>query len=64
MLADNVLGSEASLRSSRPSGGLRKLPWSTAFAVQLVQRLRDLDPKVGPVLLWLDQRLACRNHRR
>ena len=30
----------------------------TAFAVQLVQRLRDLDPKVGPVLLWLDQRLA------
>ncbi len=26
--------------------------------MQLVQRLRDLDPKVGPVLLWLDQRLA------
>ena len=29
-----------------------------AFAVQLVQRLRDLDPKVAPVLAWLDRRLA------
>ena len=37
---------------------LEKAPLETAFAVQLVQRLRDLDPKVGPVLLWLDQRLA------
>ena len=37
---------------------LEKSPLETAFAVQLVQRLRDLDPKVGPVLLWLDQRLA------
>ena len=43
----------AALRASR------KLPWKRAFAVQLVQRLRDLDPKVGPVLLWLDQRLAA-----
>ena len=25
--------------------------------MQLVQRLRDLDPKVGPILLWLDERL-------
>jgi cyclic beta-1,2-glucan synthetase len=32
-------------------------PLERAFAVQLVQRLRDLDPKVGPVLLWLDKRL-------
>ena len=37
---------------------LEKAPLETAFAVQLLQRLRDLDPKVGPVLLWLDQRLA------
>ena len=27
--------------------------------MQLVQRLRDLDPKVRPVLLWLDERLAA-----
>ncbi len=31
----------------------------TAFAVQLVQRLRDQDPTVTPALLWLDQRLAA-----
>ena len=32
-------------------------PLERAFAVQLVQRLRDLDPKAGPILLWLDKRL-------
>jgi cyclic beta-1,2-glucan synthetase len=32
-------------------------PLERAFAVQLVQRLRDLDPKEGPILLWLDKRL-------
>jgi cyclic beta-1,2-glucan synthetase len=31
----------------------------TAFAVQLVQRLRDQDPRVTPALLWLDRRLAA-----
>src|SRR3989454_831084 len=33
-------------------------PLVTAFAVQLVQRLRDQDPTVTPALLWLDGRLA------
>jgi cyclic beta-1,2-glucan synthetase len=33
-------------------------PLVTAFAVQLVQRLRDQDPAVTPALLWLDERLA------
>jgi len=32
-------------------------PLATAFAVQLVQRLRDQDRAVTPALLWLDQRL-------
>jgi cyclic beta-1,2-glucan synthetase len=31
----------------------------TAFAVQLVQRLREQDPAVTPTLLWLDERLAA-----
>jgi cyclic beta-1,2-glucan synthetase len=31
----------------------------TAFAVQLVQRLRDQDPAVTPALLWLNQRLSA-----
>ncbi len=31
---------------------------SNAFAVQLVHRLRDQDPKITPALNWLDERLA------
>ena len=31
---------------------------SQAFAVQLVHRLRDQDPKIMPALHWLDERLA------
>ena len=30
---------------------------SSAFAVQLVHRLRDQDPKITPALLWLEQEL-------
>jgi cyclic beta-1,2-glucan glucanotransferase len=30
-----------------------------AFAVQLVQRLRDQDPKVMPALMWLEGCLAA-----
>ena len=32
---------------------------SEAFAVQLVQRLRDQDPSVTPALTWLEARLAA-----
>ncbi|HXH62854.1 MAG TPA: hypothetical protein VNG95_01655, partial [Gemmatimonadales bacterium] len=32
---------------------------ATAFAVELVQRLRDHDPAVTPALAWLHQRLAA-----
>ena len=48
--------------SVAPATVLRKFenkPLDRAFAVQLVQRLRDLDPKVGPILLWLDERLSA-----
>jgi cyclic beta-1,2-glucan synthetase len=31
---------------------------SSAFAVQLVHRLRDQDPKVTPALLWLEEELT------
>ncbi len=30
-----------------------------AFAVQLVHRLRDQDPRITPALIWLDQHLAA-----
>jgi cyclic beta-1,2-glucan synthetase len=34
-------------------------PLSESFAVQLAQRLRDLDPKATPALAWLEERLAA-----
>ena len=39
--------------------GFEQTPLPRAFAVQLVQRLRDQDPKVTPALLWLDRRLLA-----
>src|SRR6185503_12860977 len=60
-LADDLLG--VSGDDTRPATlALQKLeegPLGTAFAVQLVQRLRDQDPAVTPALVWLDQRLAA-----
>src|ERR1700674_2199777 len=57
-LADSLLGPGGQAAILPALERLEKAPLETAFAVQLVQRLRDLDPKVGPVLLWLDRRLA------
>ena len=36
-------------------------PLSQAFAVQLVHRLRDQDPRIMPALTWLDERLAIQD---
>ncbi|HTX15648.1 MAG TPA: glucoamylase family protein [Candidatus Baltobacteraceae bacterium] len=60
-LADRLLGTGAN-PAVDPQTVLRefeKKPLQRSFAVQLVQRLRDLDPKVGPILRWLDERLAA-----
>jgi cyclic beta-1,2-glucan synthetase len=60
-LADRLLGTGAD-PAVDPQTVLRefeKKPLQRSFAVQLVQRLRDLDPKVGPILRWLDERLAA-----
>ncbi|WP_370655528.1 GH36-type glycosyl hydrolase domain-containing protein [Candidatus Binatus sp.] len=58
-LADRLLGDGG--REPEPAAtalrALARSPLSAAFAVQLVQRLRDQDPKVTPALRWLDQRL-------
>ena len=59
--ADRLLGTAADAPVD-PQVVLRdfeKKPLQRSFAVQLVQRLRDLDPKVGPILRWLDERLAA-----
>jgi cyclic beta-1,2-glucan synthetase len=58
-LADRVLGTGGQQAVS-PDTVLRSFgnePLDRAFAVRLIQRLRDLDPKVGPILTWLDERL-------
>src|ERR1022692_4738273 len=59
--ADELLGSNGQAETI-PLSALRRfedVPLERAFAVQLAQRLRDFDPKVRTVLVWLDQRLAA-----
>jgi cyclic beta-1,2-glucan synthetase len=60
-LADRLLGVNA-----HPIEPIRSVfqryeqaPLPGAFAVQLVQRLRDQDPKVTRALMWLKERLAA-----
>ena len=60
-LADQLLGV-----NGRPGEPMRsafqhyeQAPLQGPFAVQLVQRLRDLDPKVTRALVWLEERLAA-----
>src|SRR3989338_6204601 len=60
-LADRLLGVNA-----HPGESLRlvyqyyeQAPLPGAFAVQLVQRLRDQDPKVTRALMWLEGRLGA-----
>ena len=63
LLADRLLGTNG--EDGEPAEAVFKdfdsSPVPAAFAVQLVQRLRDQDPKVAPALQWLDQRLAAQN---
>jgi cyclic beta-1,2-glucan glucanotransferase len=59
-LADGLLGAPGRTRLS-PASALRRfedVPLPRAFAVQLVQRLREQDPALMPALRWLDERLA------
>ena len=60
-LADSLLGTggQSLLPPATALRRFEKTPLARAFAVQLIQRLRDLDPKVRPILLWLDERLAA-----
>ena len=61
VLADRLLGvggREAELAATALKG-FEQTPLPRAFAVQLVQRLRDQDPKVTPALLWLDRQLLA-----
>ena len=60
-LADRILGSDKN--DPEPAStilpSLDQAPWSTSFAVELSQRLRDRDPDVTPALRWLNDRLGA-----
>ena len=60
-IADRLLGVNGQTADPDALGawkaGAESLP--PAFAVQLVQRLRDQDPKVTPALLWLEEKLRA-----
>jgi cyclic beta-1,2-glucan synthetase len=60
-LADQLLGvkGRAGATATDILSRYERAALPTTFAVQLVQRLRDQDPKVTPALLWLEERLAA-----
>ncbi|HYS93752.1 MAG TPA: glucoamylase family protein [Candidatus Acidoferrales bacterium] len=60
-LADDLLGlsGDETGPATRVLQRLEEARLGTAFAVQLVQRLRDQDPAVTPALVWLDRRLTA-----
>jgi cyclic beta-1,2-glucan glucanotransferase len=59
-IADRVIGvgGRAPANPQQVLTEIGDAPLAEAFAVQLLQRLRDLSPNVRPVLLWLEQRLG------
>jgi cyclic beta-1,2-glucan synthetase len=60
-VADRLLG-VGTREAEPPDVALRRfygMRLPTAFAAQLVQRLRDQDPAVTPALRWLDERLTA-----
>jgi cyclic beta-1,2-glucan synthetase len=61
---DRLLGMDGAEAETTTPSSQSTMPCFAAFAAQLVQRLRDQDPKTTPALLWLDQRLPPRHDRR
>ena len=61
MVADGLLGlgGRAAEPATTALQRFEAAPLAPAFAVQLVQRLRDQDPVVTPALRWLEERLAA-----
>jgi cyclic beta-1,2-glucan synthetase len=59
--ADRLLGGDGHAAEPVPAvlAGLKRVQLSDSFAVELVHRLRDQDPRTVPALTWLDQRLAA-----
>ena len=62
-LADRLLGAGGREPETAPLVFARHehIELDDAFAVQLVHRLRDQDPRITPALTWLDRRLAAQD---
>ncbi len=60
-MADRLLGLSGRPAESTESvlQGLEEVALADAFAVQLVQRLRDQDESITPALVWLDRKLGA-----
>ena len=58
-LADELLGLGGRTRRPLAFQRFEAARLSTAFTVQLVQRLREQDPESTPALRWLDEQLAA-----
>ena len=63
VIADRLLGVGG--REAEPSAlvlvGHEGVPLPSAFAVQLLHRLRDQDSTITPALVWMDQNLAAQD---
>ena len=58
-VADQVLGPEKTAADLTILPLLNQAAWSSSFAVQLSQRLRDRDPNKTQALRWLNDKLAA-----
>ncbi len=58
LVADRLLGENNRVADPAALAPYERLPFSEGFIVQLVQRLRDRDPKATPAVGWLEERLA------
>jgi cyclic beta-1,2-glucan synthetase len=60
VLSDRLLGAAGQAAESADSvlPAHASTSYPDAFLVQMVQRLRDQDPAIGPALAWLDEQLA------
>ena len=57
-VADRLLGVNDTVADPGALAPYENAPFSEGFMVQLVQRLRDQDPKETPAVGWLEERLA------
>ena len=58
LAADRLLGARDLTADPTALAPYQRMPLADGFIVQLVQRLRDQDPRETPAVAWLEERLA------